>query len=120
MDEHQVDPVDAELGRAHLEGLARLAHPVPLGVQLRRDEDLLARHAARAHAAADALLVAVGVRGVDQAVAQPDRLGHRALGLAVAHRPGAEAEAGHAAPVEQFDGGAAGGTWVSTRSGRRR
>ena len=67
VDDVEVDLVDAEPLQAPL----RLGLRVLLRrIELRRDEDLLARHAAVAQRAADALLVAVGLRGVDVAVAR--------------------------------------------------
>src|SRR5439155_14602797 len=59
--------------------------------ELRRDEHLVARDAACAQALADALLVAVGLRGIDVAVAELER---RADGvhafISVRHLPDTE------------------------------
>ena len=50
-------------------------------IELRGDEDLVARHAAVAQGAADARLVAVGLRGVDVAVAELERPANGVLAL---------------------------------------
>ena len=90
MDDVEVDLVHAQPFEAALRlGLRVLARREELG----REEDLIARHVAVAQRAADALLVAVGLRRVDMAVAELERRADRVLALrAVRHLPDAEAE----------------------------
>src|SRR4029077_1283510 len=78
VDDVEVDLVDAEA----LEAVLRLGLRVlAAGIELRRDEDVLARHAALAQGAPDARLVAVRLRRVDVAVAELKRPPHRARAL---------------------------------------
>jgi len=66
---------------------------LPRRVELGGDEDLLARHAAVAQRATDALLVAIGLRRVDVAIAELERPANRVLALRPARNlPDAEAE----------------------------
>ena len=103
VDQEQVDPVDPEPLGAHLEGVTGLAPAVPFGVELGGHEQLVPGHAARAHPAAHASLVSVGVGGVDEPVAEPDRLGHDPLGLAISHGPRPQPEMGHPGSVRQLE-----------------
>ena len=93
MDDVEVDVLDAQPLQAALRlhlGVLRA------GMELRRDEDLLARDAAVAQGPADALLVAVGLRRVDVAVAELERPPHRVLGLRpFGHLPHAKREEGN-------------------------
>ena len=66
MDDVQVDAVDPEPLKAPLELCDRVS---PCGMELGGDEHVIARDAAFAQPLADALLVAVGLGGVDVAVA---------------------------------------------------
>ena len=78
VDDVQVDLLEPKPIQAPLDlGLRVFAS----GVELRGDEDLVARHAAVAEGTADALLVAVGLRGVDVAVAELQRPANRVLAV---------------------------------------
>src|SRR3954452_17756336 len=91
VDDVQVDLLDAQA----LEAALRLLLGVPgrARIELRRDEDLVARHAAVANGAADARLVPVGLRRVDVAVAELERPADRVLALGtVRDLPDAQAE----------------------------
>jgi hypothetical protein len=70
-----VDDVEVDLIQTEpLEALLRLEHGVLAPrEELRRDEDLLPRDAAVAQRPSDARLVAIGLRGVDVAVAELER-----------------------------------------------
>src|SRR5690606_13718484 len=68
---------------------------VPLRVELAGDEDVAAADAARPDAFADAGLVAVVLRCVDEAIAERDGLRGRLGCLLVVHGPCAQAEAGN-------------------------
>ena len=75
---------------------------LPRGKELGGDEDLIARHAAVAQRTADALLIAVRLRGVHVPVAQLERPANGVLRLrAVWHLPDAEAELGNLVAVCQ-------------------
>ena len=90
VDDVEVDLLDAKPFQAPLRLGLRV---LPRRIELGRDEDLLARHAAVAKGAADARLVAVCLRGVDMAVAELQRPADRVLGLGpVRDLPDAEAE----------------------------
>ena len=67
-----------------------------LGSHLADDKQLLPCYTARPHAPADALLVAVGLRGVDVALAEGDRRFHGVGGAVVVDAPCPEAERGKA------------------------
>ena len=65
----------------------------PSGIELGRDEDLIARDTAFAQPLPDALLVAVGLGGVDVPIAEFERPADRVDALAsVRHLPDAEAQ----------------------------
>ena len=97
VDEVEVDVVDPE----PLDAVGGLSERVaPAGVELRRDEHLVARDAALAQRSADARLVSVRLRGVDVAVPQlqgrADRVHARG---SVRYLPHAESEQRHHRPV---------------------
>ena len=71
----------------------------PTGVELRRDEQLVAVDATRPDGSPDAGLVPVVLCGVDQAVPGSDGRDHGRLRLPVSHRRGAEPDAGIATPL---------------------
>ena len=100
VDDVQVDVVDAEPPEAVL-GLARR-----IGVareELGRDEHLLPGDAALAQRPADALLVAVGLRRVDVAVAELERPAHGVLALRpVGYLPDAESQHGNLLAVAEL------------------
>jgi len=76
--------------RSRLRSVLRLG-VLARGIELRRDEDLLARDAAVTQRATDAPLVAVGLRRVDVAISRLRRPPHRVLALAaVGHLPDPE------------------------------
>lgn len=93
MDEEQVDIRDAE-------ALERLLHRIFLFVErrpeLRREEDVFALHEALFQRApeslANGLLIHVGIRRIDEAVARLDALVDRALGILRADHERAEAQ----------------------------
>src|SRR6266511_1856112 len=73
VDEVQVHPLHPEPAEARVAGAERL-HVAVVGVpELRRDEDLPARHPARGAPGGDVLLVAVGAGRVDVTVAVLER-----------------------------------------------
>ena len=69
VDQQQVDVVDAELVERSSERLRRRRPAVPWALNLRGDEQLLARHARGPHAPPDAALVAVRLGRVEEPVA---------------------------------------------------
>ena len=99
VDDHLVKVVKAHLLERFVDGLFGLAIGFELRGHLAGDKKLLARNAAGAHAHAHAALVAVGLRGIDEAIAElhggADGLG----GLIVVDEPGAKAELGDAQAV---------------------
>ena len=95
MQEHQIDVVGVQLAQRLLDGgggplVGHVGHP-----DLGGDEDVLPRYAAGAHGGTHALLVAVGLGGVDEPVADLERLGHAAFGLFGRGLEDAVAEHGH-------------------------
>ena len=99
VDDHLVKVVKAHLLERFVDGLFGLVIGLELRGHLAGDKKLLARNAAGAHALAHAALVAVGLRGIDEAVAKlhggADGLG----GLIVVDEPGAKAELGDAQAI---------------------
>ncbi len=90
MDDVQIDLIYAEPSQALLSlGVGVLA----AGIELGCEEYLLARHAAVMQRPADALLVAIRLRGVDVAIPELERPANRVLALGtVGHLPDAETE----------------------------
>ena len=106
VDEVQVDVVEFQPGQASLELDRRIR---ARGTELGRHEHLLPRDLAASKRTADALLVAVRLRGVDVAVSGLQRPADRVLaGPAVADLPDAEAEHRHPVAVIQTSGPAVG------------
>ena len=105
VDQEEVDVREAEALGAVREGLSCLILAVPALVELRRDEDLVAVHAARSDPAPDPGLVPIVLGGVDQPVTVPERGGHDLLGLLLPHRRRAEPEGRHLDAVRERDGG---------------
>ncbi|MBT2245615.1 hypothetical protein JQK15_19010 [Sphingobium sp. BHU LFT2] len=92
MDEHEVDVIEAQRLQRAVDPLPGIGVALAFGDELGGDEYLVARHAARAQAIADAALVLVGLRGIDVAIADTDRVAHGAGGGVIGDHPGAEAE----------------------------
>ena len=86
-----------------MDGNVGVAAGVALG-QLCGDEDLFARQAALGHGLPHLPLVAVHRRGVDEPVADLERVAHRLDGAASTCRPGAEPEQRHPRPGGELDG----------------
>ena len=99
MDEVEVDVVDAQ----PLQALRRFRRRVlTAGIELGRDEDVTTRYAAVLQRPADALLVAVGLRGVNVPVAEFEGPSNGVDALAsVAHLPDTETEHGNRATIRQ-------------------
>jgi hypothetical protein len=97
VDDVQVDGVHAEPPKAPFQLRDRIC---ARGEELRRDEHLVAANAALAQPLADALLVAVRLRGIDVAVAELERPadGVHAF-LSVRHLPDTEPEQRHPVAV---------------------
>ena len=99
VDDVQVDVVDTE----PLEALLGFGRRIPVGrIELGRDEHLVARHATLAQPPSDALLVAVGLGGVDVPVPElecpsPGVDAFRTVG----HLPDAEAKHRHLVAVRE-------------------
>ena len=105
VDEQQVEVVEAEAFKACLAGPPGALKTVPLLVELRGDEQFLARHAGAAQPTADAALVLVVLRSVDEPVARLNRGRYHPLGGGVVHRPGPEPELRNADAVRERKGG---------------
>jgi len=73
--DQQVELLDAELAHSLLERVPRLVIAVVGGPYLRLDEDLGTVQAGPTDPLADLALIAIGGRGVDVPVADPQRLG---------------------------------------------
>jgi hypothetical protein len=102
VDDVEVDLIDAEPLEAALYRARRIA---VAGKELGRDEHLLARQPTRAQSPADALLVAVGLGGIDVAVAGFERPADRVLALRAArHLPNPQTEHRHLGAVGQREG----------------
>ena len=95
VEQHEVDVVGAERAQALVD---RGGGPLVVHVgdpDLRGHEDLVAGHVALRDGGSHAGFVSVGLRGVDEAVARGERLGHAALGVLGRRLVHAEAEHGH-------------------------
>src|SRR4051794_20743248 len=99
VDDVEVDVLEAEA----FETLLCLGRRIlVLRIELRRHVDLVAREAARPQRSAHALLVAVGLGGVDVAIAGLERPAHGVLALSsVRHLPDAESQHGDARSVRE-------------------
>ena len=71
------------------------------GRDLAANEQLAAGHAAGAHPFADAALVAVGLRGIQQAIAQLHSRLNGGGRPGVVHQPGSQPQPGNTAAVSQ-------------------
>ena len=98
--DHQVDVVRAQALERLVDGGGAFEERRP---ELRLEEDLLARLRGRAHSAADAALVDVDVRRVDQRVAVVQRERHGGLGVVRLQQVRAEADLGDFDAVVQGD-----------------
>ncbi len=108
MDQVEVDVLEAEPLHARIEGAERRVVAVIVVPQLRRDEHLAARKAARAEALADVDLVAVDARRVDVAVPAGEGGADGLPGRGAARRlPHAEADDGDGAAAPEGEGGGA-------------
>ena len=79
VEQHEVDVVGAQAAQAFVDGRRRTLVVHIGNPDLARDEHVLARNAAFAHGGADAFLVAVRLRRVDEAVAHFQRFRNAAL-----------------------------------------
>jgi hypothetical protein len=105
VDEEEVDVVEAERGEGCVDGAQSLVVAVVKALKLGGDEDVLARDPGVADAAPDGVFVAVGGRGVDEAVAAAQGAGDGLLGVGAPQGPGAQSEAWHGDAVVELDGG---------------
>ena len=104
----EIDLFHAKAPKAYLRLSDRVIPPWPRKI-FRRDEHLVARHAAVAEGAADAFLIAVGLSRVNVPVSGLERPAHGVDALTpVWHLPNAKAEHGHLVPVCQQAHAAAG------------
>ena len=95
----EIDVLEPEPLQARVEGAERRVEALVGVPELGRDEHLLARQAARAHAVTDVALVAVDPRGVDVPVAEAQRGGNGLPRCFPARRlPDAEPDLRNAAP----------------------
>src|SRR5579862_447359 len=102
MDDVEIDVFHAEATEAFLERRDGIAST---GKELGRDEDLVSRHSALANPLTHALLVAVGLRGVDVAIAKLERPTNRVDGFAaVLDLPDTQAEQRHHVAVGELKG----------------
>ena len=97
--------VEPQLGQRGVERAPRLVGQVVAVVELGGDEQLVARDAAGRDRAADALLVAVHLRGVEVPVAHLERLLDHLAGSPRGHLEDAEAELGDGGAVVELDSG---------------
>ncbi len=107
--QEQVDVVQPESFEVALEPLGGLRDAVPLGVDLRRDEQVGARHTAGRERATDAALVLVVLGRVDVPIPDLDGGQDCLLGLLVIQRPGAKGDLRHPGAAGQGERGRCGG-----------
>ena len=93
--------MEALLGQGLVDGGLGACVVLVLGGHLGGNKQLVASHAAGADALADAGLVAIGLRGVDHAVANGHGVLHRRGGSRVVHEPRAQAQARDLGAVSQ-------------------
>ena len=99
VDEVQVDVVHPELVEAVIEGEEGFVVAVSVVPDLRGDEDLLARYAARPHPSADAALVGIQGSRVDVPVASTDGTLDELCGEGIGHLVHPETELRDAAAI---------------------
>ena len=104
VDQIQVEVVNPELLKRSLERTSRLLLALMLNPELRRDEQLLARDAARLDPATDGFLVAVRRSRVERLVPGGNRLDDHLLRVLGWNLEDAEAEDRHLDAVVQGDG----------------
>src|SRR5690606_798871 len=92
VDEQEVDVLEPHPVEGRAQAVDRAVTALEGPVELRRDEELLARDAAAADALRDTGLVAVAGRGVDVAIAGLRRCGDGVGDRGVVERPRAETE----------------------------
>jgi hypothetical protein len=96
--------VDLQALEAALDRALQVAVGEVVDPDLGGQEDLVARHAGGRQGRADVLLVAIGLGGVDVAVAQLQRPFDQRLGGAVVQLPSAQADGGDQ-DIARTDGG---------------
>jgi len=101
VDEHEVDVIDAERGQRLVDRGHCLVVVLDLSCQLGGHEQLRTGDAGRPDTVADAAFVAVGLGGVDVAVADVDRGAHSVCRSVVVDEPGAEPQLGDLDTVGQ-------------------
>ena len=95
MDDHLVEVAEPHPLQRLIDGLRRILVGLQLCRDLAGDEKLFPANAAGAHALADAAFVSVGLRGVDQAIAQLYRLANGFRRLGIVDEPGAQSQLGN-------------------------
>src|SRR6185436_614691 len=105
VDEVEVERVELQAPHRTLERSARLVVAGVVDPEFRGEEDLLARHAAALDGVPNRLLVAIGRRRIEKAVADAERRADRALALGeVGDLKDAEPEERHLDSVVERDG----------------
>lgn len=105
VDQVEVDVIEAQLVERGVEGAQRRVVALVVVPHLRGDEQVLTGDPGRGQGAAGALLVPVGGRRVDRAVAGLEGGRHGRRRLVVRHLPDAEAQLRHPHAVVQGDRG---------------
>ena len=108
VDEQQVDVVGAQAAQGAVDGAGGALVPGVGDPHLGGDEDVLAGQSTGGDGRAHALLVAVGLGGVDVAVADLEGLEHGALGLLRRGQEDAVADLRDVDAVVESDGGGGG------------
>ncbi len=93
--QQQIDLGQAQLAQAFLGGSFQIVRREVGGPHLGGDEHVLAPDARGAQAFADLALVLIGLRGVDVAIAQPERLLDQSRAGSSAQLPGAQPDRGN-------------------------
>ena len=95
MNEEEIHVIALQVFEALLEGIARGLRLVITVVELRGEEDLLARNPRFCDCAPDFNLISIHLRGVDVPVSKLQSRGDRVEGVLGTDLEGAESELGH-------------------------
>ena len=101
MDNHLIEIIQTHFFERLVDGAGGLIVGFQLGGNLAAHKQVLPGHAAGADTLAHASLVAIGLGGVDEPVAQLHRLAHGFGGLGIVDEPGPQTQLGDGQPFRE-------------------